>query len=68
MSAWACLCILLSLAFGAASVANYLCIDRQEVDRRVDAQALTVLLATGSLLSFVLAIWFALAAVARGLL
>ncbi|TIR78832.1 MAG: hypothetical protein E5X15_10465 [Mesorhizobium sp.] len=67
MSAWACLCILLSLAFGAASVANYLCIDRQEVDRRVDAQALTVLLATGSLASFILAIFFALAGAAQRL-
>ncbi|MDX8492909.1 hypothetical protein RFN29_15125 [Mesorhizobium sp. VK22B] len=67
MSAWACLCILLSLAFGAASVANYFCIDRQEVDRRVDAQALTVLLATGSLAAFILAIFFALAGAAQGL-
>lgn len=60
----ATLCILLSLAFGVASVASYFFVDGQNFEKRVDAAAVTVLLASGALLSFVLAIWFALYAVA----
>ncbi|RUX08055.1 MAG: hypothetical protein E5V51_00215 [Mesorhizobium sp.] len=64
MNAWALLCILLSLALGLGSIANYLFIDRQDIERRIDVAALTVLLASGSLASFVLSICFALAGIA----
>ncbi len=61
MVAWAGLCLLLSLAFGGLSVASYFFVDGQNFEKRVDAAAITVLLATGSLIACVLAICFMLA-------
>ncbi|MDX8537056.1 hypothetical protein RFM23_05390 [Mesorhizobium abyssinicae] len=67
MSTAAIVCVLLCIALGVASVANHAFVDRQDIDRQIDARMITVFLAAGSLLSFWLAIWFTLAAAARGL-
>lgn len=61
MVAWAGLCLLLSLAFCVAAVASYLWVGRADVDERVDVAVITVLLATGSLVAFVVAVCFMLA-------
>jgi hypothetical protein len=62
------LCILLCLFFGAASIAIHFFVNgRQFIGVEVDARGIMVLMASLSLLSFVLALWFALAEAARGL-
>ncbi|RJT41999.1 hypothetical protein D3227_04790 [Mesorhizobium waimense] len=67
MGAWAMLCILLSIAFGVSSAASLLWVATADIEKRVDAWMIAALLAAASLISFVLALWFAIANAAQGL-